>query len=221
MHETDIIERFSKAPVFSLSDLSQIIRNRDYAKKVIARMVERKKVKRIRKNLYTFHDDPFLVSTFLMKPSYISSVSALSYHHMITQMPKEVFCFTSKLPKKCFFMERISFYHTKFFFGFEMQNYRGFDIPIATPEKALIDSIGKVPLSVVDEAFEDANIERMVLYLKKIKKSNTVKRIGYLLEKNGHEAFPALKKYINDKYIPLDPMIKRKGGKNRKWKIIL
>lgn len=221
MHETEIVERFSKVPVFSLSDLSQVIRNRGYAKKVIAKMVERKKVRRVRKNLYTFHDDPFLVATFLLKPSYISSVSALSYHHMITQIPKEVFCFTSKLPKKYFFMEKISFYRTKFFFGFDMREYGGFEIPIATPEKALIDSIGKVPLSVVEEAFEDADAERMVLYLQRIRKSNTVKRIGYLLEKNGHEVFPALKKYVNGKYAPLDPLIKRKGKKDRKWKLII
>lgn len=221
MYETEIVERFSRVPVFSLSDLSQIIPNRDYAKKAIARMVERKKVKRIRKNVYTFHDDPFLVATFLLKPSYISGASALSYHHKITQMPKEVFCLTPKLPKKYFFMEKINFSSTKFFFGFEMQKYQGFDVPIATPEKALIDSVGKVPLSVVEEAFDDADVGRMVLYLKRIKKSNTVKRMGYLLEKSGHEAFPVLKKYINNKYVPLDPLVKRKGKKDKKWKIIL
>ena len=34
VYEVDIIERFSKVPVFTLSDVSQVITNRDYAKKL-------------------------------------------------------------------------------------------------------------------------------------------------------------------------------------------
>ncbi len=221
MYEADVIERFSNVPVFSLADASQIIQNRIYAKKFLSRMVERKRIFRIKRGLYTFHGDPFLVSTFLLKPSYISGVSALSYHKKITQIPKEVFCFTSKSAREYFFIEKINFCNTKFFFGFEMKNYLGFDVPIATAEKAIIDSIGKMPLSVVDEAFDDIDAGKMLSYLERIKKSNIVKRIGYLLEARGYDAFPELKKHINNKYIPLDPIAKRKGIKNGKWKIIV
>lgn len=221
MYEADIKELFSKVPVFSVADLTQVISNRTYAKKFISAMVERKKVKRIRKDLYTYHDDPFLISTFILRPSYISGISALSYHQMITQIPKEVFCCTSKPTKTYFFIERIGFHQTKSFFGFEMKKYLGFDIPIATPEKALIDSIGYTPISVTEEAFEDIDPERMIIYLQQIKKSNIIKRIGYLLETHEHDAFPILKKYINDKYIPLDPLAKHKGTKDRKWKMIV
>lgn len=220
MYEADVKEHFSKTPVFTLSDLTQIIPNRVYAKKFICRMVREKKVKRIRKNLYTFSDDPFLVATFILKPSYISSVSALSYHHKITQIPKEVFCFTSKPTRNYFFTERINFHHTKYFFGFDMKNYHGCNIPVATPEKALIDSIGKVPLSVIEEAFEDIDLKKMIFYLHKIKKSSIIKRIGYLLETHGYNAFSHLKEYVNDKYIVLDPIAKHAGTKNRKWRVI-
>lgn len=221
MYEAEIMERFSKVPVFSLADAAQIIRNRAYAKKFLSRMVERERIIRIKKDLYTFHSDPFLVSTFLLKPSYISGVSALSYHKKITQIPKEVFCSTPKPTREYFFIERIGFHHTDFFFGFEMKNYIGFDIPIATAEKAIIDSIGKIPLSVVDEAFDDIDVEKMLSYLERIKKSNIVKRIGYLLEIHGHDIFPKIEKYINSKYVPLDPITKRKGIKNKKWKMVV
>ena len=220
VYEVDIIERFSKVPVFTLSDVSQVITNRDYAKKFMSGMLNKNKVNRIRKNLYTFHDDPFLVATYILKPSYISSVSSLSYHHLITQIPKEIFCFTPKQTRKYFFRESIRFHHTKYFFGFEMENYLGHIIAIATPEKAAIDSIGKVPLSVIEEAFGDMDPEKMIRYLHKIKKSSIIKRIGYMLEAYGYDAFPELNRYINDKYIPLDPIAKHSGTKNRKWRLI-
>ncbi|MCD6275028.1 MAG: hypothetical protein J7J15_03350 [Candidatus Aenigmarchaeota archaeon] len=220
MYEIEIIEKLSKMPVFDLGDVNQIIQNKLYAKKVVSKLVKAGKVKKIRKGLYTFYDDALLIATFLVKPSYISSVSALSYYHRITQIPKEVFCFTSKTTRKYFFIERINFYSTKFFFGFELKKYLNFKIPIATPEKALIDSIGKVPVTVIEDCFENLNVERMIFYLKKIGKSSIIKRIGYLLEIHNYDVFPVLRKYIDSKYIPLDPLAKTKEIKNTKWKII-
>jgi len=184
-------------------------------------MAATKRIKRIRKDLYTFHDDAFLIATYLVRPSYISGVSALSYHHAITQIPNEVFCATTKPTKSYYFIEKIRFRRTKHFFGFAMEKHLGFEIPVATVEKAIIDSIGKVPVSVIEESFEDADEKRMLEYLKKIKKSSTIKRIGYLLEIHGHDVFEELKKYTDTKYIPLDPLLKRSGAKNKKWKLIL
>lgn len=221
MYEADIIAHFSKVPVFSLADASQIIKNREYAKKALTRMAKTKRIMRIKKDLYTFHNDTFLISTFLVRPSYISGASALSYHKAITQIPNEVFCITAKPPKSYFFVENIRFHNTKFFFGFEVEEHLGFKVPVATIEKALIDSIGYVPISVIEEAFDNVNIERMIEYLKKIKKSSTAKRIGYLLEAHGHDVFGALKKYMDKKYIPLDSLVTRKGEKNRKWHVII
>lgn len=221
MYEMEIIERFSKTPVFDLGDVNQIIPNKLYAKKVISNFIKKGKIKKIKKGLYTFYNDAFLVATFLVKPSYISTVSALSYYHKITQIPKEIFCLTPKPTRKYFFVEKINFYNTKFFFGFELKKYLNFKIPIATPEKALIDSIGRVPVSVIKEGFENLNLNRMILYLKKMNKSNITKRIGYLLEINGYNAFPALKKLINNKYIPIDPLAKPGKVKNAKWRLII
>lgn len=221
MYEADIIAHFSKVPVFSLADASQIIKNRSYAKKALSRMTRAKRIIRIKKDMYTFHDDAFLISTFLVRPSYISGVSALSHRHAITQIPKEVFCITTKPTKRYFFIENIGFHKTKFFFGFEIEEHLGFKVPVATIEKALIDSVGYVPISVIEEAFDSVNVERMLGYLKKIKKSSTIKRIGYLLEMHGYVVFEKLKKYMDKKYIPLDPLISRKGEKNKRWHVIL
>jgi predicted transcriptional regulator of viral defense system len=221
MYEAEIIEKFSKVPVFSLADVSQIVKNRNYAKVVVSRMVKNRKIKKVKKGFYTLHEDPFLVSTFLVKPSYVSSVSALYFHRKITQIPNEIFCFTNKLPRKIFFLTTINFFHTDLFFGFEIEKYEGFDVPVATVEKAIIDSVGKFPLSLIEEAFEGINLKRMLEYLKKIKRPSVVKRVGFLLEKNGYRVYSELKDCIKDNYIPLDPLLKTKRRKERKWKVLI
>jgi len=220
MYELKILKQFSKVPVFSLSDVNQVIGNRDYAKKFLKRMVEKKNVYKIKRDKYTLYDDSFLVSSFLIKPSYISSVSALSYHKLITQIPNEVFCIITRKSSKIKFFIDINFLHTDYFFGFRNENYGDFKVLVADPEKAIIDSFGVVPVSVFEEAFESIDVKRMIKYLKRIKKSSIVKRVGYLMEKNGFDVYEKLKEFVNYKYIPLDPLIK-KGEKNKKWKLLV
>ena len=106
------------------------------------------------------------------------------------------------------------------FFGFKDIFYENARLRIAEPEKALIDSFNIIPVSVFEEAFESINKEKMINYLKKIKKSCVIKRVGYLMEKYGYDAHKELKKYINYRYIPLDPLQKQ-GRSNKKWKLLI
>ncbi len=221
MYETKILKYFTKVPVFSLSDINQIISNKDYAKKFLKRLVKNKTIYKIKKNTYTFHNDPLLITNYLLRPSYISSVSALSYYKLITQIPNEIFCATSKISKKIKFITPINYFHTNYFFGFQTKNYENFKILIADPEKAIIDSFSIVPVSIFEEAFEAINTERMLFYLKKIKRSDIIKRIGYLIEKNNHSVYKELKKFINYKYITLDPIGSKYGKKDKKWRLII
>lgn len=217
MYELNVSEKLSKIPVFSLSDLNQIIDNRDYAKKFLKKMCKEGKIRKIRKNSYTFHRNDFIIGTFLVKPSYISSVSALSYHKLITQIPSEVFCATLKKSED---IGKINFFHTDYFFGYKEENYENFKILIAEPEKAIIDSFSIVPVSIFEEAIEEINIDKMIGHLKKIRKSSIIKRVGYLMGKNGLDIYEDVKGMINYKYIILDPLLKNKGKKNKKWGII-
>lgn len=221
MYEVKVREHFSGVPVFKLADLTQIIQNKDYAKKFLRKAIERGYIKKIKRDFYTLHDDPLLVSTFLVKPSYISSVSALSYHRLITQIPNEIFCFTTKRAATIGFISKINFLHTRYFFGFRLEEYDKFHVPVATPEKAIIDSLGTFPVSVFEEALDNIDIDLMLSYLKKIRKSSVIKRIGYLAEKNGFHTYEKLKGFINNRYVFLDPLAKRKGERDRKWRIIL
>ena len=221
MYEADVLEHFKNTPVFSLADLTQIIQNRAYAKKFLQRMARQGKVVKIRRDSYTLHSDPFLVSTYLVKPSYISGVSALSFHHLTTQIPKHVFCATAGQKKTIRFVSEIRYVPTRYFFGFSNEEYEKFRIPVATPAKAIIDSIGMTPLSVLEEAFDAIDAKTLVSYLKKIRKSSVVKRIGYMSEKNGFDVYKQLKRMINSRYIFLDPLAKRSGKRDKRWKVIV
>lgn len=221
MYEAQILEQFKGMPVFRLADASQVIRSREYAKKFLARMIKEKKIQKIRRDFYTLHSDPFLASTFAVKPSYITSVSALYFHRLITQIPKDVFCCTERQSASIKFISEIKYKHTGYFFGFTMHKYEGFSVPVAVPEKAVIDSIGIVPLSLVEEALDSIDAKELVRMLCVIKKSSFVKRIGFLAERNGLEVYKKLEKFISKKYINLDPLAKNSGKKDAKWKVII
>ena len=220
MYESRVL-KLKEIPVFSLSDISQIVSGKEYAKKLLKKMILSGEIKKIKRDRYTFHDDPFLVSTFINKPSYISSVSALSYHKAISQIPKDIFCFALKKQKDVKFISEIKFIKTKYFFGFDSLEYLNFEIPIADAEKAIIDSIGIVPISLIEESIKGISIEKMLGYLKKIKKSGIVKRVGYLLEKHGFNVYSKIRRYLNNKYILLDPLSKKYGEKDKKWRLIV
>jgi predicted transcriptional regulator of viral defense system len=220
MYETIILEKFSSAPVFSLADVSQITKSKTYAKFLLSSLLKKGKIKKIKRDLYTLHEDAFLVATFIIRPSYISSISALSFYKDISQIPNEIFCFTNKPPKTFHFIQTIRFFHTNFFFGFEEKEYKGFKILVADKEKAIIDSIGKVPIYVFEEALEKVNLEKILEYVKKIRKRSLAKRIGYLLEKQGYDVYSDLKSFIDRKFVFLDPIAKGKK-KNEKWRVII
>lgn len=220
MYETAIL-KLRNLPIFSLADVSQIVSGKEYAKKLLRRMINSREIKKIKRDAYTFYDDAFLISTFLVKPSYISSASALSYYKLITQIPKDIFCFTNKRNIKLKFNSGINFFHTNYFFGFENKEYGDFSIPIATPEKAIIDSINIIPISIFEESIEKINLNIILNYLQKINKSSILKRVGYLLESKGFDVYKKLNKKINSRYLYLDPLAKKTGKRDKKWKLIV
>jgi len=66
-----------------------------YAKFLASSLLKKGKIRKIKRDLYTLHDDAFLVATFIIRPSYISSISALSFYRDISQIPNEIFCITN------------------------------------------------------------------------------------------------------------------------------
>ncbi len=88
--------------------------------------------------------DPLLIPEYLTAPapSYISFQSALYYHGMISQIPGIIYAASlarSRQYKTILAHISIHHIHPSFFFGFEVDIRSG--VKMATPEKALLDTL--------------------------------------------------------------------------------
>jgi predicted transcriptional regulator of viral defense system len=207
MYDTKLLNLVKKMPVFSLADVAKLTNNRNYAKVLLARMVKEKTIFKIMKNKYSLYDNPLIFSPFLHYPSYISCASALSYYGLITQIPNSIFLMTTKRPK--IINKNIIFHKTKNFFGFKTIKINNIITLMAEPEKAFIDSIGIHPMNLILEALPELDEKKLFDYAKKC---GQTKRIAFLLKKSVK---------VSNKYIYLDPIGKKRGGKDTKWKLIV
>lgn len=115
----------------------------------LERMARQGIIRKVARGLWCAPSDPrftpFLLVPFLAgsHQAYVSFLSALNLHGMIEQIPHSTFCATTghtrlrTTPVGTFSFHRI---HPNFFAGFDW--YRGGrEFLIATPEKALVDSL--------------------------------------------------------------------------------
>ncbi|WP_018289523.1 type IV toxin-antitoxin system AbiEi family antitoxin domain-containing protein [Verrucomicrobium sp. 3C] len=85
--------------------------------------------------------DLSLAEPLIGMPSYVSLLSALSFHGMITQVPQDVYSMTVGRSRKIDTPEGVyAFHHCEpdWFFGFDLPTENPW-LKIATPEKALLD----------------------------------------------------------------------------------
>ncbi len=146
--------------IFSKHDIAKIcdITNDNTAYKLLQRLEHAQIIKRIASGSYqlidaTIHD--FAIANILYKPSYISLESALARYSIIAQFP---FTITSVTPARS---KTVGEYKTYEYIHIAPHLYYGFikedDYLIATPEKALFDSLylmskglKKLPLDEMD-----------------------------------------------------------------------
>ena len=136
------------------SDVASLLRvSRPHASKVMTRLSESGFSVPLTKGRWALSEeiDRFLVPEFLTapSPSYISLYSALFYHGMISQIPETIYAVSiSKTRRYRTKIGTFSIHHLEpeFFFGFELIGEQG--IKMATPEKALVDTLYMVQESL-------------------------------------------------------------------------
>lgn len=230
MNTLDILRETKKYPTFNLSTFSNII-NKDtsYAKLFLYRLKKRNLVHQIQRDVYTTYDDPFLIASRIIWPSYISLWSAFRYYHLTEQNPQVIFVITTRKKRK----NSIRFMHTtilfdyikpKYFFGYRKERYNDFEIFIAEPEKALLDAVllKKISLSeiysILKENIATIQIEKLINFVNNADHSCLSKRIGWMLDTLGFDHHKALN--VTDTYLPLEYAKALKGIKNKKWKVV-
>lgn len=185
----EILEYLKKYPVFNSLTLNNKLKtSKEYSNLFLNRLVKKKRVYRIERDSYTIYDDPFLVASRIVWPSYISGWSALKFHNLTEQLPHNVWVITTRYKKPIKFLNSEIIFitiKTENFFGYEKFDYKGFDIFVAEPEKSLIDSalLKKISFSeikeIVSSNISSLKINKFLKYLIRIKNKALIKRFGF------------------------------------------
>lgn len=222
MKTINLLKKLEYFPLFTENDVAKIInKGPKYVRTLLYRLNKKKLIQRIEKGKYTVHNDPLILASHIVIPSYLSLWTALRYYNMTQQQPTSFFV-VSKIKRKNIKKRNIIFMSTKHLFGYKKERYSDFDIFIACPEKTIIDSLlFKIPLEDIYIALEntDINFDRLSEYAKKTKNKSLMKRLGYLLENKKNNSYGL--KALDNNYILLDYLGKKKGKKNKKWKLII
>ncbi len=164
---------------FSYQDIAKILSiTEDSARVLCTRYVKQKYIIRLKRNFYILKekwdnltiDQSFELANLLQVPSYISLMTALSFYEYTTQIQQKYIESVSLYRTFEKEVEEVMFHYCKikndYYFGFSKRN----NIFIASPEKAIIDSLylqylGKynIDLSSIDlEKIEKENCKNIL-----------------------------------------------------------
>jgi len=129
--------------VFGLQQLANLdLLPLGYARVYASRLIKKGFARRIIEGVVSLTDDPLIIATQLLEPSYISFTTALYVRGLIQQAPALVECVTTKKSFKLH-EPRIEYHRIvpQLYFGYERIERFGSYIWVATPEKAILDVV--------------------------------------------------------------------------------
>lgn len=225
-----MLKELGKCAVFRARTVAELTgASPAYARLVLQRLAKAGQVLRIGRDAYTVHRDAFLVASRMAWPSYISVWSALRYHNLTEQVPHAVWVVTARKRRAevRFADTLIMFIRTKprLLFGYGKVDYRGFEVFMADPEKAVIDSLlfRRVSVSemfgILKANIRTLNVGRLVGYAVKTGNGALIRRLGYMLDRLGRDTHRRLKKYVYPTPVALDYSLPAGGPVNGKWKV--
>ena len=232
MKKIKLLKVLEKSPVFNLKTVKDITGKKgSYVKILIFRLKKEGLIFEIEKNKYTVHKDPLVIASYLVWPCYLSFWTALRHHDLTEQLPNAIFVATTRAKKnRLLRFNGTEIIFTKIkpscFFGFAKEKYRDFDIFVAEPEKAVIDSALFKKLSfseishIVRDSITNFDTDKLIRYLLRVKSKALIKRFGFLLDSAGKDVFDKLRHHVSGEYIKADYALAKRGKKNKKWKVI-
>lgn len=228
MDAIGILDKVGQKPVFRIQDIERTARcDTEYAKQIALRLKKRGLIKQVMRNAYTTKDDPYVVSSNITAPSYVSFWSASRFLGYTDQILNTMqVAVTRRVGELSFDGYRIRFVPMRHFFGYRKVRTDEGDVFIAEEEKLLIDAFLKPAecgnLDEIQGIFENAKIseKKLVDYLKRVGSQAVTKRVGYLLEKTrGIDLSGSFS--LDRNYVPLDPFSKRWKKREGKWRVLV
>ena len=224
MKTIKLLEKLSSHPTFKLIDIQRILNsNKNYTKTVINRLLKQKYIWKVCPGVYTSNATIEAIASNVIYPSYIGGWYASYYKGYTDQIINKVSVFTTVNKSQIKFNNYfIKFVRTKYLFGYEKVN----NVFLVDDNKLLIDALLKPKefgnfdeiLNVVSKG--DFNKDRIISYLRIIKKQSIIKKVGYLLEKY-HQIDISSSFKLNTNYVILNLFTKKYSTINSKWRLKL
>jgi len=224
MKAIKLLEILKLHPTFKLIDIQRILNsNRNYAKTVINRLHKQKYIWKVCPGIYTSNTIIEEISSNIIYPSYVSGWYASYYKGYTDQIVNKINIFTTiKKHQIKFNNYTIKFIKTKYLFGYEKIN----NTFIADDNKLLIDALlypkefGNFDEIINLVSKGDFNKNKIISYLKIIKKQSVIKKVGYLLE-NYKQIDISSNFKLNSNYVILNSFLKEYNNTNTKWRLKL
>ena len=166
MKQKDLLEKLKNLgkPYYTVSDLQIVFQeSRAATRKDINRLVKREVLQRVGRNIYLspFSGyDPERIAADFYAPCYLSFESALAKYGILSQIPYTATFATPRRSKKIILGNQEAEYRKVgrgLFFGYRLA--RG--LPIAEPEKALLDQLYMVSLGKAKLDFEELDLHEL------------------------------------------------------------
>jgi len=233
METLQIVKKLEEYPTFNIDTFANIIDNdKTYAKVFLNRLKNRGIIKQIQRNVYTVQEDPLIIASRIIWPSYISLWAAFRHHNLTEQIPSKISVITarSKSRKNIQMMNTTIIFEKirpSWFFGFSKIKIQDFEVFMAEPEKALIDAVLLKKIStteiyfILKENIKNISTIKIVDYIIRTENHALAKRFGWMLESLGCKYVKRLKKQTYKTMIPLDITRPITGLHDKKWGVVV
>lgn len=233
MNTLQVLKRLEVYPTFNVSIVANIIgKDATYAKVFLNRLKNRGVVYQLQRDVYTVQDDPLIIASRIVWPSYISLWSALRYHNLTEQIPTKIAVVTTRAKSRrsisllntIIIFERV---RPGWFFGFSKIKINDFEIFMAEPEKALIDAVLLKRIStteiysILKENLKHVSSERIVNYILRTQNRALAKRFGWMLSSLGCKNAKKLERITYRTIIPFDYSRLARGKEDKKWGVVV
>lgn len=229
MKSYEVVEtlRKSRKAVFTPKDIAKITGlDGSEVYVLISRLYKRGLIFKPMKGFISLSQDPFIISSQLYPPSYISFITALYLHGKIQQVIDQIFIVTPKKRNQIapVFGMDVHFITLKraMMFGYKKVRKENSYVVLADVEKAIIDCLYLPRYCRIADVFDilkegaEMDARKLIEYARMSKSEAVERRLGYLLNLVGikHDLRPK-----NKSTYKLNPRIKAKGEFDNKWRI--
>ncbi|OYT28665.1 hypothetical protein B6U98_04370 [Thermoplasmatales archaeon ex4572_165] len=233
METLRIVKKLEEYPTFNIDTFANIIDNdKTYAKVFLNRLKNRGVIQQIQRNVYTVQEDPLIIASRIIWPSYISLWAAFRHHNLTEQIPSKISVITSRSKSRkniqmmntTIIFEKI---RPSWFFGFSKIKIQDFEVFMAEPEKALMDAVLLKKVStaeiyfILKENIKNISTKKIVDYILVTKNSALAKRFGWMLDSLGCRYVKRLEKKAYKTMIPLDITRPINGLNDKKWGVVV